>query len=168
MSLQLAHFRATEYRNVLDSGWIEVSDITAFVGQNEAGRATISRLSIESTRFVPMKLTTSTKTGPSMIGATKNPSAVVCQAKFVLTPGEIESLYDETALPQPEMKGEETAGDFAVEDEAGAGLPPPELMLIGSRSYTAGPTFAVDGELAAGSTRPRWMRGQKSTRRSLF
>ncbi len=27
----------TKYRNILDSGGIEVSDITAFVGQNEAG-----------------------------------------------------------------------------------------------------------------------------------
>ncbi len=150
MSLQLAHFRVTKYRNVLDSGWIEVSDITAFVGQNEAGKSNNFEALYRINPFVPNEAYNIDEDWPVDDWGNKNPSAVVCQAKFVLTPGEIESLYDETALPQPEMKGEETAGDSAVEDETGAGLPPPELMLIGSRSYTAGPTFAVDGELAAG------------------
>ena len=112
MSLQLAHFRVTKYRNVLDSGWIEVSDITAFVGQNEAGKSNNFEALYRINPFVPNEAYNIDEDWPVDDWGNKNPSAVVCQAKFVLTPGEIKSLYDETALPQPEMKGEETAGGF--------------------------------------------------------
>jgi hypothetical protein len=76
----------------------------------------------------------------------KDPSAIVCQGKFVLSPNEIESLYDEAALPKPDTASGETVGDAALEN--GAAVIPIELTLIASRSYNAGPTFAVDGELA--------------------
>ncbi len=36
----------------------------------------------------------------------------------------------------------------AAEDEIGGELPS-EVILVGSRAYNAGPTFAVDGEFAA-------------------
>lgn len=39
--MQLTHFKVTKYRNVWDSGWIEVGNITAFVGQNEAGKSNL-------------------------------------------------------------------------------------------------------------------------------
>lgn len=39
--MEFVAFQVTNYRNVLDSGRIEVSRITAFVGQNEAGKSNL-------------------------------------------------------------------------------------------------------------------------------
>ena len=39
--MKLKRFRVTSYRNVIDSGQIEVNDVTAFVGQNEAGKSNL-------------------------------------------------------------------------------------------------------------------------------
>src|SRR5690606_32146111 len=80
----------------------------------------------------------------------KDPSALVCQAKFSLTQEEIESLYDEARRlePQPAPECGQAAKDAAAKEDATAAALPSELTLIGSRSYNAGPTFAVEGELA--------------------
>ena len=34
-------FQVKNFRNILDSGWIEANKITAFVGQNEAGKSNL-------------------------------------------------------------------------------------------------------------------------------
>jgi energy-coupling factor transporter ATP-binding protein EcfA2 len=39
--MKFTKFRITNYRNVIDSGPIDVSDVTAFVGQNEAGKSNL-------------------------------------------------------------------------------------------------------------------------------
>lgn len=39
--MQLLKFRVTEFRSVLDSGWIDVEDITALIGTNESGKTNI-------------------------------------------------------------------------------------------------------------------------------
>jgi predicted ATP-dependent endonuclease of OLD family len=39
--MKLVQFRVQNYRNILDSGPIEVGKVTAFVGQNEAGKSNL-------------------------------------------------------------------------------------------------------------------------------
>ena len=39
--MKLSRFRISNYRNVIDSGWIETTSVTAFVGQNEAGKSNL-------------------------------------------------------------------------------------------------------------------------------
>ena len=39
--MKFKQFRVTNFRNVIDSGPIEVNDVTAFVGQNEAGKTNL-------------------------------------------------------------------------------------------------------------------------------
>ena len=39
--MKLLKFRVTEFRSVLDSGWIEVENITALIGTNESGKTNI-------------------------------------------------------------------------------------------------------------------------------
>ncbi len=39
--MELKQFKVVNYRNVVDSGWIDVSRLTAFVGQNEAGKSNL-------------------------------------------------------------------------------------------------------------------------------
>jgi predicted ATP-dependent endonuclease of OLD family len=39
--MKLVRFRVQNYRNILDSGLIDVGSVTAFVGQNEAGKSNL-------------------------------------------------------------------------------------------------------------------------------
>ena len=145
--MKLTHFRVTNYRNVLDSGCIEVGDITAFVGQNEAGKSNNFEALYRINPFVPNEAYKIDEDWPVDDWGNKDPSAVVCRAKFILTRDEIESLYDEAALPRPKRSDEDAAGTALGEEEA-IELPS-ELKLVGSRSYNSGPTFEVVGEHAA-------------------
>jgi len=71
--MKLRSFKVTNYRNVRDSNSIEVGNITAFVGQNEAGKSNLFEALSGLTRLYREKRITSTRTGPSMIGATRIP-----------------------------------------------------------------------------------------------
>ena len=118
--MRLREFRVTNYRNVLDSGWIEVSDITAFVGQNEAGKSNNFEALYRINPFVANEAYNIDEDWPVDDWGNKDPSAVVCQAKFTLTRDEIESLYGEAALPRPEKQEGETAENAGAEDDIAA------------------------------------------------
>jgi len=148
--MNLRSFKVTNYRNMRDSDWIEVGNITAFVGQNEAGKSNLFEALYRINPFAPGEAYNIDEDWPVDDWGNKDPSALVCQAKFALTPEEIESLYDEAGHPAPELAPEGKQGaeeGAAEEDEADAELPS-ELTLIGSRSYKAGATFEVEGEPA--------------------
>jgi energy-coupling factor transporter ATP-binding protein EcfA2 len=146
--MQLTYFKVTKYRNVWDSGWIEVVNITAFVGQNEAGKSNLFEALYRINPFAPGEAYNIDEDWPVDDWGNKDPSALVCQAKFSLTPEEIESLYEEAGHPEPEStpEGEQAAEDGGAQEGEAAAELPSELTLIGSRSYNTGPTFAVEGE----------------------
>lgn len=147
--MKLMRFKVTRYRNVCDSSWIDVNNVTAFVGQNEAGKSNLFEALYRINPFAPGETYNIDEDWPVDDWGNKDTSALVCQAKFALDPEEIESLYNEAKLPVPKPKEEvEGAADEGVveEDEVAVELPS-ELTLIGSRSYKTGPTFAVEGEL---------------------
>lgn len=149
--MKLTHFKVTKYRNVWDSGWIEISDITAFVGQNEAGKSNLFEALYRINPFVPNEAYKIDEDWPVDDWGNKDPSALVCEAKLALTAEEIESLYNEARLPESKAaeKSEEAAAEKpgAAESESGGELPA-KLILVGSRSYNAGPTFSVAGDHA--------------------
>lgn len=144
--MNLRSFKVTNYRNVMDSGWIEVGDITAFVGQNEAGKSNLFEALYRINSFAPGEAYNIDEDWPVDDWGNKDPSALVCEARFNLTPEEIEFLYDEASLQDTEPVT--TEGEHAAEEDEATSKLPSELTLIGSRSYNAGPTFAVVGELA--------------------
>jgi len=41
MALKLKSFRVTNFRNIHDSGWIDVEDLTAIIGPNESGKSNL-------------------------------------------------------------------------------------------------------------------------------
>lgn len=51
--MQLTHFRVCNFRNIWDSDWIELSRITAFVGQNEAGKSNLFEALYRINPFIP-------------------------------------------------------------------------------------------------------------------
>lgn len=148
--MNLQSFKVTNYRNVRNSEWIEVGNITAFVGQNEAGKSNLFEALYRINPFAPSEAYNIDEDWPVDDWGNKDPSALVCQAIFALTPEEIESLYYEARHPAPEPAPEDKQGaeeGAAEEDKAESELPS-ELTIIGSRSYSVGATFAVDGGLA--------------------
>lgn len=148
--MQLTHFKVTKYRNVLDSGWIEVGNITAFVGQNEAGKSNLFEALYRINPFAPREAYNVDEDWPVDEWGNKDRSALVCQAKFALRPEEIESLYDNAghSEPEPASEGGQTTEQGGAEEEEATAELPLELTLIGSRTYNAAPTFAVEGGLA--------------------
>ena len=51
--MQLTEFKVINYRNVCDSDWININDITAFVGQNEAGKSNLFEALYRINPFAP-------------------------------------------------------------------------------------------------------------------
>ncbi|MCK9502367.1 MAG: AAA family ATPase [Desulfobulbaceae bacterium] len=147
--MKLTQFKVTNYRNIWDSGWIDVNDITAFVGQNEAGKSNLFEALYRINPFAPGEAYNIDEDWPVDDWGNKDTSALVCQAKFVLASDEIKSLYDEAGLSESEPAKEgEPAEDKAVEEEGEPAVElPTELTLMGSRSYSTGPTFAITGDL---------------------
>ena len=154
--MQLKRFRVRNYRNVIDSEWITLCDVTAFVGQNEAGKSNL----FEALYCI----------NPFVAGATYSPDEdwpvdnwgdragangkVVCEAEFALTPAEIEGLY-ETVI----------AGDRADSDQGERPLPvlaktrPREIVLQAVRRYGEETEYSLQSydtkSLAAGAL-PEW------------
>lgn len=148
--MKLKRFKVTTYRNIRDSGWIDVDDITAFVGQNEAGKSNLFEALYRINPFSPGEAYTIDEDWPVDDWGNKDPDACVCQVEFALDPEEIESLIDEAGLQGSDFAqaGEQAANTaVAAEDEATLKFPL-ELSLLGSRSYNAEPAFAVEDRLS--------------------
>src|SRR5438105_2671014 len=96
--MQLTRFKVTNYRNVMDSGWIDVNNITAFVGQNEAGKSNLFEALYRINPFVPNETYNIDEDWPVDDWGNKNDSAVVCDADFALDEVETKDLYEKAAL----------------------------------------------------------------------
>ena len=90
--MKLTQFRVANYRNVRDSGWITVNDISAFVGQNEAGKSNLFEALYRINPFVPNDTYSIDEDWPVDDWGNKDPSALVCEARFDLNVEEIRSL----------------------------------------------------------------------------
>ena len=150
--MKLIQFKVTNYRNVRDSGWITVTDISAFVGQNEAGKSNLFEALYRINPFVPNEAYSIDEDWPVDDWGNKNPSARVCEARFDLNVEEIRSLWGMVGVPEPEPDvqgdGEEAGRETNAEETQESKLDklPTALTLIVSRSFDAGPTFSVEGD----------------------
>lgn len=91
-------FQVTNFRNVVDSGWITASQITAFVGQNEAGKSNLFEAlyclnPIVAANYDP------NEDWPvdNWEGRADAKGKRVCYARFALDESEIEALYNEAS-----------------------------------------------------------------------
>ena len=69
--MRLSSFRVQHFRNVIDSGKIDIHDLTAIVGQNEGGKSNLCEALSKLNPFDVSQITSSMKIGPPMIGAVK-------------------------------------------------------------------------------------------------
>lgn len=126
--MRLARFRITNFRNVIDSGWIEVTGVTALVGQNEAGKSNLFEAlhclhSFTDTKYDP------NEDWPvdDWKGRKGAKGQNVAEAYFEFEEGEVDALFEATRTA-PEREDEDVEEDRDV--------PPPDgLCLYVCRSY---------------------------------
>lgn len=92
--MRLSKFRVQNYRNILDSGWITITDVTAFVGQNEAGKSNLFDALYCLNPFVDARYN-STEDWPmdKWDGQKESKEKRVCDAVFTLDDADIAALF---------------------------------------------------------------------------
>lgn len=137
--MRFVRFQVQNYRNVLDSGVIEVGDVTAFVGQNEAGKSNLFEALYRINPFEKEAAYTLDEDWPVDKWGEKDDTAMVCEAAFELTPAEINDIFEKAyvapTVPQP------------AEGEAAPSPPkiPAEVMLAAWRTYDKPTAFEFAG-----------------------
>lgn len=135
--MQLDRFKVTNYRNIVDSGWVRVSEITAVVGPNESGK---SNLFDALYRLKPLKADDTyiiNEDWPVDRWSEKREAAKhkVCDARFVLNEEDVLSLCQHARNPSPQ----------AAEGEAlkPQQVLPRELELAAYRNYEGPTQFSI-------------------------
>ena len=140
--MKFTKFRVFNYRNVHDSGLIDISEITAFVGQNEAGKSNLFEALYRVNPFDEQAKYRFEEDWPVDKWGDKNPKAKVCEAFFELDSSDISALFDAC-----------TAAMNAVDDDEEGKppklpAPPKELTICGHRRYGHTSHFYVVGDLS--------------------
>lgn len=134
--MKLVMFRVYNYRNIHDSGPIDVNDITAFVGQNEAGKSNLFEALYRINPFDASSEYNIEEDWPVDKWGEKDEEALVCEAHFKLSKDEIESLINHASNGESE------------ETETPSEIPIPEnITLVAKRWYDQGTDYSVTEEL---------------------
>ena len=126
--MRLSEFCITNYRNIIDSGWITATNVTAIVGQNEAGKSNLFEAlyclhSYVETRYDP------DEDWPvdDWKGKKESKGKIVAQAYFDFDGDEAGELF-KYATVQP-------ADDDEDGEEIVVATPPEGLRIFATRSY---------------------------------
>lgn len=98
--MRLLKFRVSNFRNIVDSGWVEVSSITAFVGQNECGKSNLLQALERLLPFEKQKFDLE-EDWPIDKWGERSAAANACDAVFVLDAKECASVVKESEPPPP-------------------------------------------------------------------
>ena len=79
--MRLKAFRVQMYRPILDSGWVNVDDITVIVGKNESGKTALLKALHKFKPFTPDPYTLD-REWPRGHRKERSPDAVVVQTRF--------------------------------------------------------------------------------------
>jgi len=134
--MRLEKFRITNYRNIVDSGWIATTDVTAFVGQNEAGKSNLFEALYCLNPYVKGAGYDDAEDWPvdDWNGRKNSKGKLVCEANFILTASDIHSLFENARL----------VADAEDEQSNVPEKPLPEkLSLYASRQYGYSTGFYV-------------------------
>ncbi len=155
--MRLIQFRVQNYRSVKATDWIDVTSVTAFVGQNEAGK---SNLCEALYRINPNMGETFNidEDWPADDWGGKNPEAIVCEARYLIENQEVEPfiaavglLWNPAAAPVPALPPVSNGTQANIEptpiQPAGtytAAQLPATLTLRVSKNYHNARTFLLD------------------------
>ncbi|MEO9683263.1 AAA family ATPase, partial [Tateyamaria sp.] len=93
--MRIQKFKVTNYRNIIDSDWITTTNVTAFVGQNEAGKSNLFEALYCLNPYVDGATFDPDEDWPvdDWKGRKEAKGTTVCQAYFALEVNEIEQLF---------------------------------------------------------------------------
>ena len=116
--MRLKKFRISKYRNIVATGWIETTDVTAFVGPNEAGKSNLFEALYCLNPYVDGADFDTAEDWPvdDWKGRKDASGEPVCRAIFSLSSDDIEALCQFAAVDDAE-DGSVSDDNDAVEDD---------------------------------------------------
>ena len=81
--MKLKRFRVQMFKCILDSGWVDVTDLTVLVGKNEAGKTSLLKALQKFNPLTPEPYSMA-REWPRGHRGERSDSQVVCQAEFRL------------------------------------------------------------------------------------
>lgn len=133
--MHITQFRVENYRSIKSTDWIDINAITAFIGQNEAGKSNLCEALYRLNPYV-QDLYNFDEDWPVDDWANKNKNGLVCEARFVINEAaEILNFLKNCALlPEtPPVKAPPEEG--AAPEPTPAPLPLPKSINIKVCSY---------------------------------
>jgi energy-coupling factor transporter ATP-binding protein EcfA2 len=146
--MRLSKFKITHYRNILDSGWISTTNVTAFVGQNEAGKSNLFEALYCLNPYVEGATYDTAEDWPvdDWPGRQNAKGKRVCEAYFDLDKDDIQSLFGFAQIEEDDSEGEET--EDVPETET---MPLPDaLSIFAYKEYGHKTGFSVEGAVDFG------------------
>lgn len=132
--MELEKFRVRNFRNIQDSGLIELNRVTAFVGQNECGKSNLFEALYLLNPFEEEAAYDINEDWPADDWGNQDHDSIVCEATFTLSDQE----QIKTLLQNLMSNEKETGDDNAVEEngEDSQVIPVPDSIEINvSRNY---------------------------------
>lgn len=134
--MRLEEFCVSNYRNIIDSGWIKATNVTAIVGQNEAGKSNLFEALYCLHSFVETRYNPDEDWPVDDWKGKKNANGKpVSQAYFEFDDGEAEALF--------EFAAEEKTDEDGSELEANIATPPVDIRLFACRCYGCLTSFCL-------------------------
>ncbi len=141
--MKLNRFLVKNYRNVNDSDWIDVNQVTAFVGQNEAGKSNLFEALYHVNPMMEGDKYNIDEDWPVDDWGNKNKQAIVCTVQYTLDSDEIADLYKQAyRSPQENKKSEESLD----KQEAPQPKLPRTIILEAQRGYSNVTSFCIVGK----------------------
>lgn len=147
--MQLTAFRVTHYRNIIDSGWIDLNSITAFVGQNEAGKSNLFDALYRINPFVDDEHYNIDEDWPVDDWGNKDSDTIVCRTRFMLTAEQAQALVDEALVSSENEEVSDDQGNdgHPLHKDGNAPKETPEsLILLAHRNYQGFTIFEVEDQ----------------------
>lgn len=135
--MRLSKFQITNFRNIFDSGWVDVSNVTAFVGQNEAGKSNLFDALFLLNPYTDEDGYRLEEDWPMDDWAGRRDAAgtIVACAKFKLSEDDLESL-NQMLVEEEEEEEENRSTEKIVASES--------LFLVLTRAYEQETRFHIE------------------------
>ena len=131
------NFIVYNYRNIKDSDWIDINKVTAFVGQNEAGKSNLFEALYRVNPFVEEATYDVDEDWPVNDWGNKGNNDVVCRVNFNLEESEVEDLFKHAAIQTSLSEEDKSVVSYEK---------PKDLFIQGIGFYKKSPFFVIDEE----------------------
>jgi len=133
--MHITQFRVENYRSIKSTDWVDINTITAFIGQNEAGKSNLCEALYRLNPYEP-DLYNVDEDWPVDDWGNKNKSGLVCEARFAIDdPAEILTFLKSCALIPETPPAKAPPAEGAAPDPVIAPTPLPKSINFKVCSY---------------------------------